>query len=321
MSHESEDAPPSSGPPMLSLAMPVYNAERFLREALDSVIAQDFADWRLLICDNASSDGTEVIAKEYADRDPRISYVRHQRNLGAAGNHNYGFHHTDGEYFAWVHGDNNYEPSYFRRCLEELKAHPEASCVHSVVVDIDADGTRLQRWDEGLRSDSPDVARRLRDLTELDHMCFAWFGVVRRDVMAKTSLHASFDSADRLTIVELALRGPIRMLPEELFLHREHPGRIMRQAPTARSRYLILDPSWTGRIPFPILNIGKQYLLAVLRADLSASDKVRCVLQMRGWVRTNWLRILRTIARGGFEYAKLAVAQLRNPRSAAGEAG
>jgi len=310
-----------SGTPVLSLAMPVYNSERFLAEALDSLIGQDFADWRLLICDNASTDSTGVIAKEYADRDARIGYVRHERNLGAAGNHNYGFHHTDGEYFAWVHGDNVYEPSYFRRCLEELGSHPEASCAHSVAVDIDVDGTRLRRWDEGLRSASSDVALRFRDLTEFDHMCFAWFGVVRRDVMATTSLHASFDSADRLTIVELALRGPIRLIDEELFLHREHPGRIMRLAPTARSRYLILDPSWTGRIPFPILNIGRQYVRAVLRSELSTSDKIRCVAQMRGWLRTNWVRVLRTIARGGFEYAKLAASSVRGARPGFREAG
>ncbi|MCG3748912.1 MULTISPECIES: glycosyltransferase family 2 protein [unclassified Amycolatopsis] len=293
--------------PLLSLAMPIYNGERFLAQALDSICAQDLADWQLLICDNASSDGTEAIAKEYCALDSRISYVRHDRNLGAARNHNYGFHHTDGDYFAWVHGDNVYLPTYFSRCLEELRAHPEASCAHTVAVDIDVDGNRTHRWDENLRAEHPDVAVRFRDLTQRDHMCFAWFGVVNRDLLALTSLHASFDSADRLEIVELALHGPIRLVDEELFLHREHPGRIMRQAPTARSRYLILDPEWRGRIPFPVLNIGRQYALAVLRSRISPRDKVRCLLQMRGWLRTNWRRILRTVARGGYEYAKLAV--------------
>ncbi|GAA3554070.1 glycosyltransferase family 2 protein [Amycolatopsis ultiminotia] len=293
--------------PLLSLAMPVHNSERFLAEALDSIRAQDFPGWRLLICDNASTDRTEVIAKEYCVLDERISYVRHERNLGAARNHNYGFHHTDGDYFAWVHGDNVYLPTYFSRCLAELRAHPEASCAHTVAVDIDVEGNRTHRWDEHLRADHADVALRFRDLTERDHMCFAWFGVVDRDLLAQTSLHAPFDSADRLEIVELALRGPIRLIDEELFRHREHPGRIMRQAPTARSRYLILDPEWRGRIPFPVLNIGRQYVLAVLRAPLPTRDKVRCLLQLRGWLRTNWKRILRTLARGGYEYAKLAV--------------
>lgn len=293
--------------PALSLAMPVYNAERFLADALDSIIAQEFTDWELLVCDNASTDATGVIVKEYAERDERIRYVRHPQNLGAARNHNHGFHHTAGDYFAWVHGDNIYRPDYFGRCLAELRAHPELSCVHTAVVDIDEQGRELHRWHEGLRADHPDPAVRFRDLTERDHMCFAWFGVVRRDTMAETSLHASFDSADRLAIVELALRGPIRELDAPLFLHREHAGRIMRQAPTARSRYLVLDPNWRGRVPFPILNIGRQYLRAVRHSPISRRDKLRCALQMRGWLRTNRVRIVRTCLRGAYEYARLGL--------------
>lgn len=297
----------SGGKPVLSLAMPVYNGEKFIVAALDSVLAQDFTDWDLLVCDNASTDATSAIVAEYVARDPRVRYVRHERNLGAAGNHNYGFHNTSGELFAWVHSDNVYEPGYFKECVAELAHHPEASCVHTTVVDIDERGERIRRWEDEPRTGHPDVAVRFRDLTELDHMCWAWFGVARRETLRQTSLHASFDSADRLEIVELALRGPIRVVEQDLFLHREHPGRIMRQAATARARYLVLDPEWSGRIPFPVLNIGRQYIAAVLRAPISPRDKIRCLARMRGWVKTNWLRVIRTVARGLFEYAKLAV--------------
>jgi len=66
--------------------MPVYNGEKYIREALDSLLAQTFTDFELIISDNASTDGTQVICEEYAARDPRIRYVRQRENRGAVAN-------------------------------------------------------------------------------------------------------------------------------------------------------------------------------------------------------------------------------------------
>jgi len=68
--------------------MPVYNGERYLRLALDALLAQTYRDFTVVISDNASTDGTPAICREYADRDPRVRYVRQSENLGAAGNIN-----------------------------------------------------------------------------------------------------------------------------------------------------------------------------------------------------------------------------------------
>jgi hypothetical protein len=303
---------------LLSLALPVYNGERYLAAALDSLQAQTLTHWELLVCDNASTDGTGEIVARYAAADPRIRYVRHERNLGSAANHNYGFHHTTGEFFAWVHADNLYHPDYFAACVEHLTHDPTASCVHTRTVSMDEAGTHGKVWDEGLRGDSPDVAVRYRDFTEHDHMCFAFFGVARRSTLRQTKLHPPYDCADRLLIVDLALRGRVVQLDRPLFYHREHAGRIMRQAPSARARYALIDPSWRGRVPFPVVNVGWQYASAVAGAPLSPAAKLRCWAQLPAWVRVNWLRVLRTVARGGVEYARLGVHALR--RRAAGSA-
>lgn len=300
-----------SRPPVLSLSLPVYNGERYLAETLDNVLAGEFADWQLLICDNASTDATGVIAKQYCAKDPRISYVRHDENIGAARNHNSGVDAATGEFHAWVQWDNLYHPSYFRRCVEALRANPGYACVYSAVQDIDGDGRPLHVWREGIRDGDPDVAVRFRDLTENDHMVFQFFGVVRTDVLRQTSRHASFDSADRLLAVQLALRGPLLMIEDVLFFHREHPHRMMNKTPTARSVYPVLDPVWVGRVPFPVLNIGRQYVLAVLRSSIAPRDKVRCLLAMRGWLRTNWLRCIRTVGRGLVEYVKIWTVERR----------
>ncbi len=86
--------------------MPVYNGERFVREALDSLLAQTFTDFELLISDNASTDGTEMICREYADRDPRIRFVRQVENIGALANFEFVMRQARGEYFMWAASDD-----------------------------------------------------------------------------------------------------------------------------------------------------------------------------------------------------------------------
>lgn len=77
--------------PPISVGVPVYNGEKYLRVALDALLKQTFADFEIIICDNASTDATQAIAQEYAARDPRIRYVRSAKNIGANGNFHYVF--------------------------------------------------------------------------------------------------------------------------------------------------------------------------------------------------------------------------------------
>ncbi|MCI0563749.1 MAG: glycosyltransferase, partial [Nitrososphaera sp.] len=70
-------------PPQVSVGMPVYNGERYVKAALDAVLAQTFRDFELIISDNASTDATGEICREYAARDPRIRYSRNDENIGA----------------------------------------------------------------------------------------------------------------------------------------------------------------------------------------------------------------------------------------------
>src|SRR5262245_29387757 len=74
--------------PRLSVGVPVYNGEAFLRETLESILAQSFGGFELIISDNASTDGTQAIAREFASRDSRVRYHRNEKNLGLARNYN-----------------------------------------------------------------------------------------------------------------------------------------------------------------------------------------------------------------------------------------
>src|SRR5690606_6873079 len=103
--------------------MPVYNGANYLRCALDSILAQTFQDWELIICDNASTDETQTICEEYAARDPRIKYHRSSRNIGPSANYNRTFELSRGEYFKWAaHDDRSEERRVGKECRSPWSA-------------------------------------------------------------------------------------------------------------------------------------------------------------------------------------------------------
>lgn len=92
--------------PSVSIGMPVYNGESFIREALDSLLTQTFTDFELIISDNASTDGTEAICREYAAKDARIRYVRQSGNISVGENFRFVLQKSRANYFMWMTDDD-----------------------------------------------------------------------------------------------------------------------------------------------------------------------------------------------------------------------
>ncbi|NEB06820.1 glycosyltransferase family 2 protein, partial [Streptomyces sp. SID13726] len=94
--------------PRLSIGLPVYNGEEYLAESLDALLGQTYEDFELVICDNASTDGTQDICRKYTEQDSRIRYLRLPRNIGATPNHNHVLAESRGELFKWASHDDLY---------------------------------------------------------------------------------------------------------------------------------------------------------------------------------------------------------------------
>jgi len=122
------------------IGMPAYNAEEFLPQAIDSLISQQHSNWKLLISDNASIDRTEGICREYANRDPRITYHRQSENLGALANFEYVFQRAEGDYFMWAATDDVWNERFIVACLNQLRQHPAAGFAFTDLVGIDQEG-------------------------------------------------------------------------------------------------------------------------------------------------------------------------------------
>jgi len=103
--------------PKISIGMPVYNGVKYIREALDSLLGQTFTDFELIISDNASTDNTEAICREYAAKDERIRYIRQPHNLGASANFKFVLDEALGEYFMWAAADDVWDKNWIEKLL------------------------------------------------------------------------------------------------------------------------------------------------------------------------------------------------------------
>ncbi len=219
----------SSRPPRVSIGLPVFNGERYLARAIESVLGQDFRDLELIVCDNASTDRTPEICAAHARRDARVRYFRNPRNLGAGPNYDRCFRLARGEYFKWAAHDDRLAPDYLSRTVAALDAAPEAVLCTTGVAEIGPeDEVRRVYRNVFPGIDAPGPARRLAALIHTRHECEDFFGLFRRAALLGSSLHGTYSGSDRVLLAEMALRGPWTGVPEPLFLHREHEGRYTR---------------------------------------------------------------------------------------------
>ena len=109
----------------VTIGVPVFNGAKTLRAALDSLLAQSYRDFVLIISDNGSTDTTEAICREYAERDARVSYYRQPQNLGAALNFRYVLFQAKSPYFMWAAADDQWAETFIQRNLEFLEAHDD----------------------------------------------------------------------------------------------------------------------------------------------------------------------------------------------------
>jgi len=127
--------------------MPTFNYAAFLPEAIESVLAQDFADFELLIVDDCSSDDTAGVVKPYCARDGRIRFSVNPVNLGMVANWNHCLQRAAGRHIKFLFGDDKLaDPSALSKLLALLRGHPAATLAASARTIIDAQSHRIGLW-------------------------------------------------------------------------------------------------------------------------------------------------------------------------------
>jgi glycosyltransferase involved in cell wall biosynthesis len=279
--------------PRLTVGLPVYNGEKYLVESLEALLGQSYGDYRLVISDNASTDATEEICREYLARDPRISYFRQPVNIGATPNHNWCFEHSDTELFKWASYDDLYGKDLLARCVEALDADPHLVLAHAYQAIIDGNGDIVLEVDYPLDTANPHAPDRFRSLL-FDVGGDDFYGVMRSDILRRTPLNGSYHHSDRTIMAELALYGRFHQVPELLFFRRDHPDRAERAKPTIRSRSANMEPSRASRLRNPTVRLIGEYVNGfvggIRRAPLSSADRRECYGHLARWMASRAVR-------------------------------
>ena len=226
--------PTSNGVPLVSFGLPVRNGAPTIAQAIESVLAQTFEDWELVISDNLSSDGTSEICASFAARDERIRHIPSGRDLSIHENFRAAFHHSRGTYFRW-HGDDDWlEPEYAERVVATLDRVTGIRPLHdgSAVLPRRAAATVNDPVPMLGGVDSTDAATRVRALLHLFQNggrlgIDPVYSLVRRDVAAQTGLQGSIRDGDFVYSCEMALLGPFVHVPEVLAHRRLLPASRM----------------------------------------------------------------------------------------------
>jgi glycosyltransferase involved in cell wall biosynthesis len=272
----------------------VYNGERYIEASLNSLLNQTFRNVEIIISDNASTDRTPEICKAYAAQDDRIRYYRNKENLGQTANLNRPIQLAQGKYYRMHHDDDLLEPECIEACVDVLEAEPSVVLCHTQTKIIDDAGELLypkEPVDYLLRSPCPHerldkyLRQRFPTTPELGLMN-AVFGLIRRSVLDKTPLDGPYPHADVIFCGGLTLYGEFHVVPQSLFLRRDHPGRSMRACTSMRELALWRDPDNEEKLMMPRLYGFIDLLRVIHRAPISPAEKMRCG-------RVVWKRYLR----------------------------
>ena len=269
--------------PRVDVGLPVRNGERFLPRQLESLLAQDFRDFRIIISDNGSTDGTQEICTSYAARDSRVHYHRSDSDLGLARNHNRTFELARAPYFKWAAHDDEHEPTYLSRCVAVLDADESVVCCHSASIVIDENGAELRRWPARTRIASPSPHVRLGEALR-PHTMSIVYGVMRAERFRQTGLHRPFLDSDHALLAELALLGRLVEIPEPLFRRRHHAGSSIRAFSTARSRASYFTGHQSSRRSIPGWPLNREMVRIVHDSPAQGWERGLCWLALARWM-------------------------------------
>ena len=245
-------------------------------------------DIEVVISDNASTDGTERICREFAAADPRVRYFRNTSNVGAHPNFNLAFDRSRGRYFKWLAHDDLLHPDYLQRCVAVLDADPSVALCQTDLAAIDESGQPVGvvpwRLDA---AGSADPVRRFAAILLERHNCYDFMGVIRRDILAQAPLK-SFHGGDRTLLAHVATLGRFAHVREPLMTIRDHANRYTRSTTRPAERAKWHDARNTSRFSFPHWSLYGSFWEIVGKMTTGLGDKLRASGVLLAWWFVNW---------------------------------
>jgi glycosyltransferase involved in cell wall biosynthesis len=284
----------SSGTPLVSIGMCVYNEERFISQALDSLLSQTFRDFEIIIVDNASQDATERICQDYISRDNRIRYLRNAANIGGAKSGKLALTKSSGRYFMWAGGHDLWHPSYISECLNVLESDPQVVLCYAQVTVIDANGDPQELIEDAIDTRSLDAFNRCRatmwGLSRIP-ICDPINGLIKSDSLRRTEPARNVWGPDNLILIELSLDGAIAQIRKPLYYRRtvRNPA---KDVALWTERYLerINPQNREKRVLLTYSRMCYEYFRIIRRSGFSVPQKLMLFLDALASICHRWWR-------------------------------
>lgn len=214
--------------PKVSVVMPAYNAENYIAQAIDSILAQSFRDFEFLILNDCSTDGTEALICAY--NDPRIVYLKNDKNMGVAATLNKGLAAAKGEYIARMDADDISLPERFEKQVAYLDAHPDVTVLGTHVECFSSQGSGPLVQYRG----SP--AQMRIDLLFSSALAHPSVMLRRQPILELGGYDSSYEGMEDYELwCRVAEISDLAVLPQVLLRYRLHPAQVTQQ-PSERKR-------------------------------------------------------------------------------------
>lgn len=260
---------------VVSIGMPVRNEERFLSQALDSLLSQDFTDFEIIISDNASTDRTQQIALEYKIKDTRIRYVCNEKNIGFTRNVNQLFKLSSGKYFMWASGHDLWDKHHLFLCVDFLEKKQNVVLAHGLTSLIDVNNNILSTKKISLDTSDLGIISRFSKFILSANDCTIIHGLMRIDAINKTNLLKNVLGADILFLSELSLLGDFAQIPKILYYSRQiRPQETPIKAAKRRIDDLCSPQSRYYPRVFYLIHLMQQYIKMIIGKPLKFYYKI-----------------------------------------------
>jgi glycosyltransferase involved in cell wall biosynthesis len=211
--------------PSVTIGVPVFNGERFIGRALDTLLSQTYGNFEMIISDNASTDRTGEICLSYVSRDDRIRYYRSEQNMGPVWNFNRVFELAVGEYFMWASHDDYWDASYINSCVETFKKSQNVILVGVICKSIDSETGCLRLIDEGFSTVGLCPRERFVKYKSVihsgKHIGAIFYGLYKRDALKEVMPLRNIIATDHLILAELCLLGEFETVQKMCFVKRQ----------------------------------------------------------------------------------------------------
>lgn len=258
--------------PLVSVILPVYNEELFIRETLESIVCQDYKNLEILISNNYSSDGTADLCREFANRDQRIKFFEQTSNIGAIANHAFLTSKAKGKYIILTSGHDKWSENYILANVKSLEDNRSALLSYGTPCWIDEKGLPFDRFSGWFDT---------RGLSAISRFFFVFWGkpnpilgLIRRDKFPDLT-NFNFVGADNVILCRLALQGEFIHTVNTIFCRRQnrqsesHKQRLKRYV---SDEMKIRNSLFTSL--FPLIKMPVELFKTVMLSPVSLTEKL-----------------------------------------------